>query len=308
MQKITEMKKIAVIGSGMWGKALKQILTDNHPKKEIMMWEDDTEESLEKYVTGADLITIAVASKYMRQTCAKMADYVDKNAIVVTGSKALVYDKTENKLLMMKDIIEKKLGSQWIAALSGPNLAKEILERRFAATAIGSETVNLDLLKKIFDNYEDEKNEKRYFSVKETTSDIIGVELGGALKNIYAINIGIHCEEKFSDNYLGYVVPYAIIEMKAIGEKYGANPKTFDGLSGMGDLVATGVSNLSRNHKTGIMIKKGYSMNKIEKELDNQVAEGVDTCKAAYEFAQKNNINIPIIEETYNYIIEAEKR
>ena len=196
----------------------------------------------------------------------------------------------------MTDIIYQHLGQKIgnkVGVLSGPNLAKEIAENKVAGTVIASENEQILIeIKSMLSS-----NTFKVFS----SQDIQGVELAGALKNIYAICCGIAHAKLVGENALGFIVTRSMAEMSRFAVAKGANPITFLGLSGMGDLVATCMSNLSRNYQLGFNIGSGMSLSNA-KESVGQVAEGVRTLEVVLKESSKLNIKMPLVESMYNII------
>lgn len=248
----------------------------------------DTKEIIET----SSLIVVAIPSKYLRFTLKKFSQFNFKNKIVLSVVKGI----EENTCLRPSEIIKALLGKVKLAVLSGPSIACEVA--RSIPTAVVIASYEIELAKKL----------QRIFSTETfrvyTCRDVIGVELGGALKNIIAIACGISDGLGFGTNTKSALLNRGLVEMIRLGVNLGAKPETFWGLSGMGDLVTTCFSPYSRNRGIGEKIGRGERLKDILKEME-MVAEGVLTTRAVYELAKKNNIEMPITEQVYKVLYES---
>lgn len=310
------MKSVAVIGAGSWGTALAQVVSQNNiltslwvrrkelannlkqlrENKEYLPGAKISKEifisnDLEEVVTDADLIVMAVPSQAMRQMAKKIKKYVRKNSVIVSASKGIEIES----LSRMSEILKEEIPANrdCVVALSGPSHAEEVIKGLPTTVVVSSHNKEImEIVQNVFMN----ENFRVY-----TNPDIIGVELGGALKNIIAICAGISDGLGFGDNSKAAILTRGIAEITRLGIKLGAYPATFAGLSGIGDLVVTCNSKFSRNRRVGMKIGQGMQVEEIIKST-KMVAEGIDTTKAAHQLANKFKIDMPITEQAYQVI------
>ncbi len=307
--------KLTVIGLGCWGLVLTKLLTDNFD--EITGWsrEQDLTENLRLYkktakpfdielddkvqittdmkeaIKGADIILLVVSTSAIRTVCEQLKEAgLCDNQILVNASKGIELPS----LKRMSEVIKDVLPNQKQAVLSGPTLAKEVLAGLPTAACVASEDEEVS------------RTVQKACSVAGkfrlyTNSDVTGVELGGSLKNVIAIAAGFADELNFGDNARGALLTRGMAEIVRVSVLLGANPPTLWGLSGMGDLIATCSSPLSRNHTVGVMLARGKKIDDILSELGS-VAEGVKTSKAICELAKKLNIEAPISNAIYQAV------
>lgn len=308
--------KISVLGAGSWGTTLACLLANNGHK--VYLWEinEQAAEKLDKerlipFIGGAtipetvvvssdlniinetDAVLFVVPSHFLRSTVmsikAKNIDLGKK--LVISATKGI-----ENKsLLRVSQIIEKIFPDtkDKVVALSGPSHAEEVSKKiPTLVTSASKDEQNAIKVRDLFIN--------DYFRVY-TQDDIIGVELGASLKNVFAIAGGIIDGLNFGDNTKAAIVSRGLNELIKLGVILGGKEKTFYGLSGVGDLMVTCFSKHSRNRNLGEMLAKGKTLKEAEKEL-KMVAEGVKTCMSAYELGQKYNVELPIINEVYEIL------
>ena len=309
------MENITVVGAGSWGLALGLLLNaqghnvtfwcySEEEKEEILQHREnkrclpgikipleinftiDMKESLKK----ADVVVLAVPSKGVRTTALNMKPYLKKQAIVVNVAKGV----EEESLLRLSEVIEEVIPNP-IVVLSGPSHAEEVA--RHIPTAVTVSSKNLDHAYKIQDLMM-----TKYFRVY-TNSDIIGIEIGGALKNVIALATGIIDGMGFGDNTKAALMTRGIAEMTRLGIKMGGQASTFAGLTGIGDLIVTCTSGHSRNRRAGELIGQGYTMEEAIKKV-NMVVEGVPTTKACYDLMKKHDVDMPILEAIYSVIFE----
>ena len=310
-------EKIAVLGGGSFGTVLANIAASNGLS--VSLWVRDSENALRinsestnsqyhpelelssniiasddlKYViANAQIILIAVPSIIFEDVIERIKSFVDKDAMIISCTKGIKSDPFRS----MTDIIYSKIdcaNENNIGVLSGPNLAKEIAENKIAGTVIASKN-NL-LISKV----------KSLLSSKTfkvfSSNDIQGVELSGALKNVYAIICGIAESLNVGENALGLILTRSMAEMSRFAVAKGANPITFLGLSGMGDLVATCTSNLSRNFQLGVCLGEGLSLEESKNNV-GQIAEGLRTLEVLKKEAEKLNISMPLVNSLHNLI------
>ena len=238
---------------------------------------------------SADLTIFAVPSQTLRANARAVAHAIPNDTIVVSAVKGLELSTGKRMSQVLAEEIPSSVHA--ICALSGPNLAREIIESMPASTVIASDDADAAAEAQTIIN-------SSVFRVY-TNDDLIGVELCGALKNIIAIGAGICDGMGFGDNSKATIITRGLAEIARLGVAAGANPATFAGLAGMGDLVATCMSALSRNHYVGTQIAAGKSLDRIRSEMQS-VAEGVDTTRAALDLAATLGVEMPIAQATYD--------
>jgi len=307
--------KTAVIGSGTWGMALARLLFDNG--HEVKVWsaieselkelrEKRThknlpgiifdegivfEEDLEKAMENADICVLSVPSIFTRATAKKMAPFYKENQIIVNVAKGI----EENTLEILTEQILDEIKNANVAVLSGPSHAEEVvrlLPTTCVAGAKDMETAKLiqsAFMSPVFRVY--------------TSTDMLGIELGGSLKNVIALAAGISDGLGYGDNAKAALITRGIVEISRLGIAMGANIETFYGLSGIGDLIVTCASKHSRNRKAGMLMGQGMSMDEAMKEVA-MVVEGVYSAKAAKALANKYNICMPIVDEVNAVLFE----
>ena len=306
-------KSVAVLGGGSFGTVLANLAASNGYN--VSLWVRDSEQALRinseganttyhpelklsKNITASDnlkevlnnrsIIFIATPSIVFEQIVIRVSDYIDEKPYLVSCTKGILDDPFR----LLSDIISSKLKNT-IGVLSGPNLAKEIADEKIAGTVIASpDELLINIVKSVLSS----KTFKIYSS-----KDMQGVEMAGALKNIYAVICGMAESLKVGENAIGLILTRSMAEMSRFAVAKGANPITFLGLSGMGDLVATCMSTLSRNYQLGFNIGSGMSLSKA-KESVGQVAEGVRTLEVVLKESSKLNIKMPLVESMYNII------
>lgn len=313
------MLKIAIIGTTSWGTTLGVIIAQKGI--EVRLWARTEQEATELRKNRPDsslsaditfppqlLITnklsdaladvkaviMAVPSQAMRQNIKLVASYLAKSMMVVSAAKGLEIGSGKRMSQVVDEEIDPRFRSN-ICVLSGPNLAREIMRGLPAATVVAAE--NNSVARKV----------QRLLTTPNlcvfTNTDVIGVELGGALKNIIALGAGIADGLDYGDNAKAAFMTRGLTEITALGVALGANPLTFSGLAGLGDLVATCASPLSRNHYVGVELSKGRSLTEIINSMTG-VAEGVSTTLVARNLAQKLGLEMPITEKIYQVLYE----
>ncbi len=311
------MIKISVIGAGGWGTAVAVHLAER--KHDVTLWENfpDYLKVLQakreniKFLAGVkipdeialtsdintavkdkDVIVLAVPSQYLRKVLERIKTF-DKKTIFVSLVKGI----EENTLLRMSKVAEDVLGKIDIGVLSGPSIAVEVA-RGIPTTVVGAGSP--ETAKRIQEIFMG-RNLRVY-----TNTDVVGVELGGALKNIIAIACGISDGLKYGDNTKAALITRGLAEISRLGIKMGADPLTFAGLAGMGDMIVTCTSKHSRNRRVGEEIGKGKSLKEVLKNME-MVAEGVWTTKSALKLADKLGVEMPITRAVYEILWEGEK-
>ncbi len=310
------MKQTAVIGDGGWGTALALVLHRNGhhvrvwgpfpdylaeirktlrntkflPGIEIppeLEWTSDPAAA----VANADVVVLAVPSRFYKSAITQFAPHIPARALIVSVSKGLD-QQTDDRLTVTA---QKALGRGPVAALSGPSHAEEVARGVPSAVVIACENHECAVaLQNIFNN----KTFRIY-----TSDDIIGVEFGGALKNVIAIAAGVSDGIGYGDNTKAALITRGLAEMTRLGCALGAHKSTFAGLSGIGDLIVTCASKLSRNRGVGERIGRGEKIEQILQGME-QVAEGVYTCGAALDLARRHNVEVPITEQVHALIRE----
>lgn len=307
--------KLTVLGAGCWGLTLTWLLTNNFEK--VTVWGRDVDISdelrtkksvkkpieiqlqdkvevtsnLEKAVSDADIILLVVATSGIREVCKNLAKIgLKKHQILVNTSKGLELPS----LMRMSEVMKEELPDANIAILSGPTLAREVLAGCPTAASVACE--NMEIAQYVQEKLTVPSKFRLY-----TNDDVIGVELGGSLKNVIAIASGFAGALNLGDNCKGALLTRGMAEIVRISVALGAKPATLYGLSGMGDLIATCSSPLSRNYTVGSMIGKGKKINDILSELGS-VAEGVKTSKAVCELAKKLNLEVPVSAAIYEAV------
>ncbi len=311
--------KITVLGAGSWGTTLAVLLDYNG--HEVSLWEFKKNyakalikqrenkvflpgvkisESIEIYHTLKDcikdrhIIVIAVPTQFVRSVLEKFDKLDFTNTTFVSVSKGI----EKETLLTVSEIIEEMIpgvNDSNIGVLSGPSHAEEVSNKiPTAVVAASKDHGTARLIQAAFIT--------SYFRVY-TSTDIVGVELGGALKNIIAIGAGIVDGAKFGDNTKAAIMTRGIAEISRLGVALGADPKTFSGLSGMGDVIVTCMSKHSRNRFVGEKIGAGNKLKDVLSSM-KMVAEGVETTKSVYELAAKNHVEVPIVDAVYGILFE----
>ena len=312
------MAKISVIGSGGWGIALTILLHKNgydltiwsFDKKEaeelkktrqnktklpnILLPEDiKVTDDLREAVDNKDILILAVPSKAIRSVSKSLKNIIKDNQIIVNVAKGLEEDTLET----MTDIIEEELKGKktQVAVLSGPSHAEEVGKGIPTTCVVSAHNKELTLyLQNIFMNPS--------FRVY-TSPDMLGVEIGGALKNVIALAAGIADGLNYGDNTKAALITRGIKEISLLGVAMGGEQSTFYGLTGLGDLIVTCASMHSRNRRAGILLGQGKTLDEAIKEV-NMVVEGVYSAKSALMAAKKYNVEIPIIEQVNAVLFE----
>lgn len=281
-------KKITVLGSGVWGKALGSLASRN--KHQVILWSRRSSETIESAVTDADVIISAVSIKGLRPTIEKLqAAKMPELSILVTATKGLDPLTTHTP----SQIWQESFPAYPIVVLSGPNLSKEIQKGMPAATVVASKDLKAaETVQEIFasDTFRVYVNE-----------DPLGTELGGTLKNIMAIAAGVCDGMQLGTNAKAALLTRALPEMIRVGTHLGASTETFFGLSGLGDLLATCDSPLSRNYQVGYGLAAGKTLEQILSELEG-TAEGVNTTKVLVDLANQQTISVPISRQVYRLL------
>lgn len=303
------MSDICVLGAGAWGLALALELYKNGNnvtvwtklESEAEMLINDRENkislpgikipekiaittSLEEGVKDKAIIVMAVASKFIRSTSASIKDYIKDKQIIVNVAKGI----EEDTLMTMTDIISDELPTADVCVLSGPTHAEEVSRGIPTLCVVGAKSKpTAELVQNAFMN----ENFRIYIS-----PDILGIELGGAIKNVIALAAGMLDGMGFGDNSKAALITRGMAEITRLGVAMGAKMETLNGLSGIGDLIVTCQSMHSRNRRAGMLIGQGMTMDEAMAEV-KQVVEGVYSAKAAKKLATKYNVTMPIVNE-----------
>lgn len=312
------MADISIIGAGSWGIALAVLLYKNGHRvtvwsaieAEIKMLQKEHEykdklpgvklpedmeftTDLEQAVRGADVLVLAVPSPYTRSTSHTMADYVEERQLIVNVAKGI----EEKTLLTLSQIIEEEVPQAKVAVLSGPSHAEEVGRGIPTTIVVGAkEKAVAEYLQNIFMN--------EVFRVY-ISPDVLGIELGAALKNVVALAAGIADGLGYGDNTKAALITRGITEIARLGVAMGGSFETFCGLTGIGDLIVTCASMHSRNRRAGILIGQGYTMKQAMDEV-KMVVEGVYSAKAAMGLAKKYDVQLPIIEQVNAVLFEGQ--
>ena len=306
---------IAVLGGGSFGTAMANLATRNGCHVTLWVRDKRTVKSLQKThinkkylpdhklderlqftfeleaaIKNTDIIFVAVPSLAFREILQKIAPLITSQAVV-----SLTKGMEKDTFALMSDIISEELPNVAYGVMSGPNLAKEIMNNMPSATVIASTSEAL--------RHAVQKALHSAFFRVFASDDVIGVELGGALKNIYAIAMGMASAYEIGENTKAMLLTRGLAEMSRFGVQAGANPLTFLGLAGVGDLYATCSSTLSRNYQIGNMLGRGVSLEQAIKKLV-QTAEGINTIEQVNEKAKKDGIYMPITHALYDIIYQ----
>lgn len=308
------IKEVGVVGGGSWGSTLANVLADNGHKTQIYMRDEKAKDdfnkdhSLDKYLPGvsfnkallatssiedlreSEVIIFAIPTQSIRSVLESYSN-IFEGKIIVNVSKGI--EMSTGK--MISEIFEEYYQPDNFVALSGPTHAEEVaIKMPSAIVSSSTSPSNMNLVQDLFSN--------DYFRVY-TNSDLVGVEIGGATKNIFSLGIGIIDGLGYGDNTKAAILTRGIHEISKLGLRLGARASTFYGLSGIGDLIATSTSPHSRNRRAGIYLGKGLSIEETEKEV-GMVVEGIKTTKAVYELKEKLGIDMPITNEIYRLLFE----
>ncbi len=313
------MLTVSVIGAGSWGTALAHLLSENGHRvtvwsaleDEIRLLKENHEHTeklpgvklpdsmsftadLESACRDKDLLVVAVPSPFVRSTAKRMKPFVKEGQRIVSVAKGI----EETTLFTMTDIIDEEISQAETAALSGPSHAEEV--GRGMPTAIVAGSKDQALAEFVQDTFMND-----YFRVY-TSDDPYGMQLGGALKNVIALAAGTADGLGYGDNTKAALITRGIHEIARLGEAAGGKRETFQGLTGIGDLIVTCASMHSRNRRAGILIGQGKTYEEAMKEVQ-QVVEGVYSARAAVALAKKYDVQLPIITEMNAVLFENKK-
>ncbi|NQX58996.1 NAD(P)H-dependent glycerol-3-phosphate dehydrogenase [Paenibacillus qinlingensis] len=312
-------QKVSVLVAGSWGTALASVLADNG--KEVLLWSRNEEQvveinekhtnsrflkeitlsssiiathSLQEAVQDADAIIMVVPSSGMREVASRMRPFLKKDTLIIHATKGFETGTLKRMTEVLADELPEMDPKRFVV-LSGPSHAEEVICKMPTTVVVAAEDLQAaevaqDLLI------------TRYFRVY-TNPDVTGVEVGGALKNIIGLGAGLTDGLDFGDNAKAALVTRGLAEITRLGTAMGANPLTFAGLAGIGDLIATCTSKHSRNWRAGNKLAKGIPLEEVLQEM-GMVVEGVKTTKAAYDLAKRYEVTMPITNELHNVLFE----
>ena len=312
-------RRLAVLGAGSWGTALAIALSSRF--ESVRLWSRQAERAAEmaearenrRYLPGlllpahvevswdiaftvkeAAIVLTVVPSRYFRALLETVEPHVSQDAMVVSATKGL----EQTTLYRMSQVITEVLPGRRTAVLSGPTFAKEIAAGEPAAVVIASEKIAVaEEIQHAFAT----PNLRFYAS-----DDVVGVELGAALKNVIAIGAGICNGLGLGSNSVAALVTRGLAEITRLTVKMGGQPRTLSGLAGLGDLVLTATGDLSRNRYVGAQLGRGHALEQILSGM-NMVAEGVVTCRAAYQLGVEQSVDLPIINKMYEVLYESKE-
>ena len=311
--------RIGVVGAGSWGTALANLLASKGFAIDLWVFEKEViqqiiesgenqyflpdiklspnlkpSHNLVNVVSGKDLVLVVVPSHVMRETTLKMANHISKEAIIASASKGI-----ENKThLTMTGVLQETLPQippEHLAVISGPSFAREVAQNLPTVVTAASKDIEISA---VVQQVMATPNFRVY-----TSDDVMGVELGGSLKNVIAIAAGVIDGLQLGLNTRAALITRGMTEIRRLGLKMGANPRTFTGLAGFGDLILTCTGHLSRNHTVGQKIGEGKKVNDILGQM-RMVAEGVKTAKSVYNLSRKLGVDMPISHEIYRILYE----
>ncbi len=311
--------KIGVVGAGSWGTALANLLASKGYAIDWWVFEKEIKDQIQQtgensiflpdvklssnlrpsndlaeVVSAKDVVLVVVPSHVVRETTLNMADHLSKDTILVSASKGI-----ENKThLTMTGVLQETLAaipSDHLAVLSGPSFAREVARNLPTVVTVASkDSAVAAQVQQVMAT--------PHFRVY-TSDDVIGVELGGSLKNVIAIAAGVIDGLELGLNTRAALITRGMTEIRRLGLNMGANPRTFTGLAGFGDLILTCTGHLSRNHTVGKKIGQGEKVNDILGQM-RMVAEGVKTAKSVYNLSRNLGVEMPISHETYRILYE----
>lgn len=309
------MADITILGGGSWGIALAVLLHNNGHhitvwsalQAEIEMFQSTHEHKMlpgvklpedmcftcddEEAVKGRDLLVMAVASSYTRNTANRLSGLVTSGQMILNVGKGI----EEQSLMTLSQVIEEEIPQADVAVMSGPSHAEEVIKGLPTTIVVGAnskktaEYISNLFMSEVFRVY--------------ISPDVLGIELGGSLKNVVALAAGIADGLGYGDNTKAALITRGITEIARLGTAMGGKFETFCGLTGIGDLIVTCASMHSRNRRAGILIGRGYSMEDAMKEVQ-MVVEGVYSAKAAMKLAEKYQVQLPIIEQVNKVLFE----
>ena len=308
--------KITILGAGSWGVAIAKLLTCN--QHEVTIWSIDPEEvamlteycaqkqklpgvilpgtvhytgDLATALAEPEMVVVAVPSPFVRSTAKSVAHLIKEGTIVVSVSKGI----EEETMKRLSEVIREEIPQADVAVLSGPSHAEEVGKCMATTVVVGA--LSHATARLVQDTFMTD-----FFRVY-TSPDMVGIELGGALKNVIALAAGIADGLGCGDNTKAALITRGIVEISNLGTKMGGHPETFSGLSGIGDLIVTCASKHSRNRRAGVLIGQGMSYHEAMNEV-KMVVEGVYSAKAALKLAKEYHVTMPIVEMVNKILFE----
>jgi glycerol-3-phosphate dehydrogenase (NAD(P)+) len=311
--------KIAVVGAGSWGTAIADLLAGKDYPISLWAFEKEVKDHIQKFhenkiflpnhqlspnilvsndlhevVSDKNLVVVVVPSHVMRNVTEKMAGHLSDNIILISASKGIEQKTHLTMSGVIKETLPEVLEGR-LAVISGPSFAKEVAQKMPTTVTVACKNSEIaSSVQHLFAT--------PYFRVYRS-DDIIGVELGGSVKNVIAIAAGIVDGLELGLNTRAALITRGMTEIRRLGLNLGANPRTFTGLAGFGDLVLTCTGNLSRNYTVGIKLGRGKKLQEILAEM-RMVAEGVKTSKSVYNFSRDIGVEMPICHEVYRILYE----
>ncbi|MFD2925818.1 NAD(P)H-dependent glycerol-3-phosphate dehydrogenase [Halobacillus naozhouensis] len=313
------MEKVAVLGAGSWGTALAIVLADNGHKVHLWTHREDHAEEInrthrnERYLKGIPIpdnviadselaavtadtkhVILVVPTKAMREVCQQLIPHLSQQVTITHASKGIEPETYKRVSEVISEEIPAELYRD-IVVLSGPSHAEEVSLKHPTTVTVSAKDLNVaSTVQDLFINEQ--------FRVY-TSPDLVGVELGGALKNIIALGAGISDGLGFGDNAKAALITRGLAEIARLGTSMGANPLTFSGLTGIGDLIVTCTSSHSRNWRAGYKLGQGADLDQVLEDM-GMVVEGVRTTKAAYQLSKTQNVDMPITAGIYRVLFE----
>ena len=316
---MSDNKRVAVIGAGSWGTALAMVLANNGNHVDLYTRREDQAEEIntlrtnqkylpnvklpsgivastdiEKVVKDKRFILLVVPSHTMREISRKIEPFVTDTTVVIHATKGLEIDTYSRMSMVIKEELSR-VPLEQIIVLSGPSHAEEVSKNMPTTVVVAGK--QLDVAEQVQDLFMNSS-----FRVY-TNLDVVGVEIAGALKNIIALGAGMNDGLGFGDNAKAALMTRGLAEIARLGIELGANPLTFSGLAGVGDLIVTCTSKHSRNWRAGYMLGKGEHLETVLNKM-GMVVEGVKTTKAAYHLAKRYNVSMPITSELFRVLFE----
>ncbi len=308
--------KITVIGGGSWGLGLSKVLSDN--SHEVLVYDVNEKivdkinnlhiclqlnedipkdikatSNMKEAITFSDILLFVVPTKVLRKAITEANKYIKTPKLIVNAAKGI----EPETFLRISEIFTEMISPKYLkgfVSLSGPSHAEEVIRGLTTAiTAASEEETNAIFVQDLFHN-------TKYFRVY-TSTDLKGAEMGGALKNIFALASGLIAGKGLGDNARAALITRGLVEMQKFYEIYGADPKSLMGLTGIGDLIVTCTSEHSRNFQAGYKIGHGKDLKETLASM-TMVVEGIRTCEAAYRFAKEKNLDLPIISAIYEVL------
>ncbi|MFC1850900.1 NAD(P)H-dependent glycerol-3-phosphate dehydrogenase [candidate division CSSED10-310 bacterium] len=315
-------RKIAVIGAGSWGTAITILLAAKGFRVSLWVYEPELLQTMKQkpenqlyfpgfpiegkvdfsgdiseVVRGSGFIILVVPSHVLRQTLSTFKADIENDSIIVSATKGIEVQTLKRMTEVIGELVPQAL-QQRIAVLSGPSFAQEVAQKSPTTVVVASENEQVAQQVQLLFN-------TPHFRTY-TNTDVVGVEIGGSLKNVIAIAAGTSDGLGFGNNTKAAILTRGLSEMTRLGAAMGANPLTFAGLSGMGDLILTCNSSLSRNYMTGYKLGKGSSLQEITASL-RTVAEGINTTRSAYKLSHQVQVEMPIVDQVFSLLFEGKR-